>query len=154
MRISVFFILIFVMMMFVGQKIFEVDKEHGQVTDIYNLTENIGLNASAVRFSDSYRDPSLNQDATVNIDRVINIIFKYVDFMIFTVFEVSKWAIEFGYNHAESISFQSFLTLFYWVVIIMIISIVVPLIIPIIAVVYLSAVGMRELYRRFKIKKK
>ena len=102
---------------------------------------------------ENYRNAELNQDAYVNLDRVFNIVYKFVDFIVFVFVEVIKWSLEFGYTHAEIISFQAFLTLFYWLVVIAIVGLLVPLVIPFIAIIYLSAVGLRELYKKFNKRK-
>ena len=142
------------MTIFMGQKIYEIDKENDEVRDIYEFTRNLSINSSQGPFYDKTNPIEYNEEEFVNLDRAFRILYKLIDFIYFVAVEIIKWSIEFGYTHAESISFQAFLILFYWVIVVSIIGIIVPLIIPFIALVYLSIIGARELYRRYQQKKK
>ena len=137
-----------------GQKVYEVDKENDEVRDIYEFTRNLSINSSQGPFYDKTNPIEFNEEEFVNLDRAFRILYKLIDFIYFVAVEIIKWSIEFGYTHAENISFQAFLILFYWVIVVSIIGIIVPLIIPFIALVYLSIIGARELYRRYQQKKK
>ncbi len=149
MRIWHIFAFFLIMIIFTGQKLYLSDKEYDIERDIYNMTNQINV---SLDFEYSY--PKQDKEVDIDITRGLNIVFKFVDFLVFAYVEAIKWALEFGYTHAESITLQAFLTLFYWIVVIIIIGIIVPLIIPLIALVYLSYIGSRELYRRYKGRKR
>ena len=144
MRLTSLLILIgIVAMMFVGQSIYQSDLEYGKERDIYNFTEShIKWNSSiADKISDNVDKGTDLVEYDINIKRFGNILGKFVDFIGYSFTQLLSWGIEYGYNHPKYDLgfFLQFLIKVLWIVVILA---CIPIIIPLIALVYLLFKGI------------
>ena len=139
MRIITLLILIGVIsLMFVGQSMYKADLEEGELRDIYQQTEESfnWTNYSKViekTLDDSMGDSVQIKEYDINTKRVKNILIKFIDFAGFSSFEVSKWGIEYGYEHPENDMgfFLNFLIKILWIILLIAL---VPLVVPVLAI--------------------
>jgi len=153
MRIVTILVLIcFVSLMFVGQSMYQADLEDGELRDIYQQTEQSfnWSNYSTVieNAVNNEMDDSVNiKEYDVNTKRVKNVLIKFIDFAGFSSFEISKWGIEYGYEHPEHDMgfFLNFLVKIFWVILFITL---VPLVVPVLAIIYLFFKGIFWLFRK------
>lgn len=95
--ITLIFLLICLMAFFgVGRAVYEDDNTQ----NIYNFTTQIEWNSSIFPLNNNYSSDNMTQPE-INIIRIKNILYKFVDTGGYIALEVSKWGIEFGFNHPE-----------------------------------------------------
>ena len=153
MRIVTILVLIcFVALMFVGQSMYQADLEDGELRDIYQQTEQSfnWTNYSTVikNAVNNEMDDSIQiKEYDVNTKRVKNVLIKFIDFAGFSSFEISKWGIEYGYEHPEQDMgfFLNFLVKIFWVILFVTL---VPLVVPVLAIIYLFFKGIFWLFRK------
>jgi len=153
MRIVTILVLIcFVALMFVGQSMYQADLEDGGLRDIYQQTEESfnWTNYSTVikNAVNNEMDDSIQiKEYDVNTKRVKNVLIKFIDFAGFSSFEISKWGIEYGYEHPEQDMgfFLNFLVKIFWIILFVTL---VPLVVPVLAIIYLFFKGIFWLFRK------
>ena len=154
MRILSLMILIgIVALMFMGQATYQSDVEHGTERDIYNFTEStINWNTNITeKLNENWEDSIQVLEYDVNIKRFQNILGKFIDFVGYSSFEMAKWGIEYGYTHPEYDLrfFLEILIKILWIIVIIIaITSLAPLIIPLIALIYLFFKGIYYLIKK------
>ena len=141
-----------VALMFVGQSMYQADLEDGELRDIYQQTEQSfnWSNYSTVieNAVNNEMDDSVNiKEYDVNTKRVKNVLIKFIDFAGFSSFEISKWGIEYGYGHPEHDMgfFLNFLIKIFWIILLVTL---VPLVVPVLAIIYLFFKGIFWLFRK------
>ena len=150
--VSLMVLICVVSLMFVGQSIYKSDLENNEFRDIYRQTEDSFNwdNYSTVikQTMDSEIDDELNiKEYNVNVGRFKNILIKFIDFVGYSGFEVSKWGIEYGYEHPEH-DLKFFLNFMYKILIIFLLMALIPLIIPLLAIIYLFFKGTYWLFKK------
>ncbi len=153
MRIVTLMVLICVIsLMFVGQSIYKSDLEDNEFRDIYQQTENSfnwsNYSTIITQTMNNEIDDELNiKEYSVNVGRFKNILIKFIDFVGYSGFEVSKWGIEYGYEHPEH-DLGFFLNFMYKLFIIILIVALVPLVVPVLAIIYLFFKGIYWLLKK------
>jgi len=145
-----------VMMMFVSQTLYNNHQEDNITFDIYNFTETAlvwNYTSQQDTIKDNFSDMTGYDYDKIQSQRVSNIVNKFVDWVGYTLFEFSKWSIEFGYTHPEY-DFEFFMNFLKYVLIITLIAALVPLIIPFIALLYIGVMGIKQGYNYIKNRKK
>ncbi len=140
--ISLLILITIVTFIFAGQSFYKADIEVGEERDIYNFTEstinwNYNLTPS---FNKNIENDIQISEYNINIGRYKNILYKLVDFIGYSSTEGAKWGIEYGYTHPEH-DLKFFLDFLIKILLIGIIIAFVPLVIPLIALIYLSFKG-------------
>ncbi|KKN14397.1 hypothetical protein LCGC14_0996470 [marine sediment metagenome] len=144
MRITTVMILIaLVALMFAGQAAYKFDLEHNTTRDVYNLTENslIWNYSVGETIKTNIKSEVDIIEYDINIKRFGNVLGEFINFIGYSVIEVGKWGVEYGYSHPEHDLgfFLNFLIKIFWLILIIVL---VPLIIPLLAIVYLSFKGV------------
>ncbi len=155
MRMTTLMILIMIFLfMMAGQAIYKEDVEMGEERDIYNLTEstfqwNYNLSYELNTIEDTIQVSEYN----LGTERFKKVTHKFVDFIGYSFFEGAKWGIEYGYTHPEYDLrfFLDFLIKILWIGIIIA---VIPLIVPLIALIYLFFKGICCLTKKILNNKK
>ena len=140
--------------MFASQTLYYSHQENNVTFDVYNFTEN-NLVWNYTSGEDMFRN---NLSEITGLDygqiqskRITNIIYKFVDFFGYSLFEITKWVIEFGYTHPEY-NFGFFMNLVkYWLFAMITIAIF-PILIPLLALVYLALIGLNRIFKYTKVK--
>lgn len=148
--ISMWFMLVLLLAFFGGGKaLYEEDNTQ----DVYNFTNNLNWNSSIIPAEEIiYNSTSMNI-SQANMIRLKNIVYKSVDTVGYIIFETAKWGVETGFRNPD----WNYLWLAKWLIILIIIMIALPLLglFPIIiALIYLSYVGIKQLYLKIKTKLK
>lgn len=145
--------------MFASQLIYKEDFKDGTIRDIYNYTENT-LVWNSSRFVPEMIDntSSITHYDFGNIQsvRIKNIIYRFADWLGYTTFEMGKWAMEFGYTHPEydfEFYFNWCMKIVKYIIIILLISVITPLLLPLVATIYLIGLGVKTLILWFKKRK-
>ena len=130
-------------LMFAGQSFYQSDVEYGKERDIYNYTE------STLKWNESISnsiggnigDSIQVEEYDINIGRFKNILGKFIGFIGYSSFEVAKWGVEYGYEHPEHDLkfFLNFLIKILWICVIIAL---IPLVIPLLALIYLFFKGI------------
>lgn len=142
-------------LMFASQTLYNSHQENNETFDIYNFTEN-KLVWNYTFGEDMIRN---NLSEMTGLDygkiqskRIGNLIHKFVDFFGYSMFEVSKWVMEFGYTHPEY-DFGYFMQFVkYWLFAMIIIALF-PILIPLIALIYLLFVGIKKIVGKIRTPK-
>lgn len=132
-----------------GKALYEEDNTQ----DVYNFTNNLNWNSSIIPAEEIiYNSTSMNI-SKANMIRLKNIVYKTVDTIGYTIFEMAKWGVETGFRNPD----WNYLWLAKWLIILLIITVALPLLnlIPIIlALIYLIYVGIKTLYFKIKNRKR
>ena len=144
MRILTLMILIILFLfMSAGQTAYKLDIESGEERDIYNFTEStIKWNYSILNnLNNNVRENIQVLEYDVTIGRFKNVLYKFIDFIGYSSFEGAKWGIEYGYTHPEYDLkfFLEFLIKILWIGVIIAL---IPLVVPLIALIYLFLKGI------------
>jgi len=146
--ITTIFLFTLFAIMFASQTMYQSNLEENKTFDIYNFTEN-NLVWNYTQQEDNIKDnftkyTKLDYDQ-IHSKRITNIIHKGVDWFGYTLFEISKWAMEFGYTHPEY-DFGFFMKfVLYWLYAMIAIALF-PVIVPLIALIYLLIIGIKNGY--------
>ena len=157
MRGLIFGIVLFALfgMMFASQTLYHSHQENNETFDIYNFTENNfvwNYSSGEERFRNNLSDRTGLDYSKIQTKRVGNLIYKFVDWVGYSIFEVSKWAMEFGYTHPEY-DFGYFMNFVkYWLFAMIIIALF-PILIPLIALIYLIFVGIKKIVCKIRTPK-
>ena len=123
-------LIVMLAMMIVGQSIREYNKD----VDLIDFIDN------NMTWNMNYTVEHLNESDNPKVKRVTNVVYKFVDFIGYSMFEMSKVALEFGYTHPG----YDFNFMMYAIIFIMIL----PVFLPIVAVLYLIFTWVMGLKKR------
>ncbi len=137
--LSILFLIFIVATLFIGNTIYQSDLEYDNVRDIENLTSDIKWN-----YNYTLEEPS--NDSEIISSRMKNIIHKFIDFAGFTSFEVMKTGVEFGYKNPQY-DFEFAFDILRFLIIAMIIGSLVPLFIPLLAIITIIGIGIINLFK-------
>ena len=157
MRGLIFGIVLFVLfgIMFASQTLYHSHQENNETFDIYNFTENNlvwNYSSGEEMFRNNLSDMVSLDYSKIQSKRIGNLIHKFVDCFGYSMFEVSKWAMEFGYTHPEY-DFGYFMNFVkYWLFAMIIIALF-PILIPLIALIYLIFVGIKKIVVKIRTPK-
>ena len=150
--VTVMILICFVGLMFIGQSIYKDDLENDDIRDIYQQTEKSfnWSNYSIIieqALDDGLSDSVQVKEYDVNVKRIKNIFIKFIDFAGFSTFEISKWGIEYGYEHPEQDLgfFLNFLIKLFWIILLITI---IPLVVPVLAIIYLFFKGIFWVFKK------
>ena len=133
----------------IGGTLYEYDSEQEEFRDIYNFTEQINPNFSCNNLGDLNEYQEGIRVPVLKYQRLNNIGCSLADFTITTFTEVAKFGVEFGYTHPQYDYDFYFKIVKIWIYAI-ILSVVLPLIIPLLALIYLIGVGIQSLLTKRK----
>ena len=142
--------------MFVAQTLYQSHQQYNITFDIYNYTENYLIwNDTAIRHNiENNLTRYVPDNVIIFTKRISNIIFRFLDFVGFSLFEISKFSMEFGYNHPEY-DFKYCMNLLKYFLFAWLAILIFPIIIPLIALIYLIFKGLKKiavrLLRHFKV---
>ncbi len=149
--ITVMILIAIVALMFVGQTAYKFDLEHNTTRDIYNLTETSLIWNSSIgeNIKTNIKSEMDIRGYDVNIKRFGNVLGEFINFLGYSVMEVGKWSIEYGYSNPEHDLgfFLNFLIKIFWLILIIVL---IPLVIPLLAIIYLSFKGVYLLTIKIK----
>lgn len=135
---------------FLGVVMHQSDVENDRERNIFNFTEN----QFNVWNSSQWQVDELNSTNLTMSDafsfRIKSIIFKTVDVIGYSLFQGVKLGIEFGYEKAYAYNPDSFVSLAKLILVVVIIGMVIPVIVPMLAILYLLFEGCKWLIKRFK----
>jgi len=125
--------------LFTSQTLYYIHQEDNETFDIYNFTEN-NLVWNYTYGKDRVRNNFFEMNGLdygkIQYKRIRNLVYKSVDFIGYSLFEISKLFMEFGYTHPEY-NFGFFMNLVkYWLSAMIIIAIF-PILIPLLALIYI-----------------
>lgn len=142
--------------MFSSQTLYQSHLDENKTFNIYNFTEN----NLVWNYTNSKNDIRNNFSHFTKLDydkiqskRITNLIHKAVDWLGYSIFELSKWAMEFGYNHPEY-DFGFFTNFVLYYLYAMIAIAIFPIIIPLVALIYLTFIGIKKIYQWIRKKAK
>jgi len=137
----------------VGQSLYLSDIESGEVRDIYNLTNSLTPQKNICY--QLHNQSTILSIPEIKINRLENIACSLSEFMVTVAMETAKFGVEFGYENPQY-DYDFFIGLFKFYVYIILFCAIIPVIIPLIALVYLLSVGVKKIisFVKFKIKKK
>ncbi len=137
------------MMIFLGVVLHESDVENNTERNIFNYTEaQFGQWNSSQWESKPLNNTNLSMSEVFSF-RVRNMIFKTVDLVGYSLFQGIKLGIEFGYEKAYAYEPERFISLAKVILIVVMIGFIVPIIIPVLALLYLLFEGLKWLIDRF-----
>ncbi len=142
--ISMFFVVFIMGVFLVGQSLYLNDQEQSSTRDIYNLTENLEVN-----FSCDYLYSNDNNLTIPNlkIRRLNNIACSGAEFIIDVGLETAKFGVEFGYENPQY-DYNFAVSLFKLYIFAIIIGALIPLIFPLMAIIYILIEGLILLIKR------
>lgn len=115
----------------------QIEKEYGTILNFteskLNITDSINLERRNISIEDTQE--------LVNVDRIVNIMFSYVDFLVLAMQEVAKIGIEFGYTYPAEYD-----KLFKIITVILIVIVIVALIKPLVYLVGLIIIFFMWLF--------
>lgn len=123
----------------IGNSLYKSDKQSNITRDIVNYTSTMVVIAQH----------NCTTSKSVPIQRFQNIICSFSNFMIVTGTETIKFGIEFGYEHPEY-NYKFYMNLVKWYIYLMILSVLIPMIIPLCAIFYIVAIGIKKLFNKWK----
>lgn len=129
----------------IGQVLYE---EHGEDYDIYNVTSQLEWNSSCCEIKEINYSQGLSP-GEVNGIRINNMVNKFIDFIGFLIFEVTKISIEWGFEHPD-FDYKEWVTWIPTVIIVVIIIMIIPVVLPLCAIVYLAYVGIKTIWIKIR----
>jgi len=124
---------LFLMMVHLGDTLYEADASENITRDIYNFTESkLVWNSTTVPVKEINTSQNYTEIRTTRISNIIN---KGADFIGYTFMETGKLGVEIGYNGKGRYDLMPILNAFKWLVYIII---AINLVIPIAVVVMLG----------------
>lgn len=137
------------MMIFLGVVLHQSDLEYREERNIFNYTENqFKWNSSQWQ-----KDPINSTNVTMSdafSHRVRNIVFKTVDLVGYSAFQIIKVSMEFGYEKAYAYEPEKFITIAKIILIIAILGFIVPIIVPVLALIYLLFEGIKWVIQKWQ----
>lgn len=126
-----------------GSTLYEADIEDSITRDIYNYTESkLKWNESLFNVQTNFSNKSIEY---ISSSRIINIVYKVIDCVGYSFFEIEKWFIELGYTHPQ----YNYLLLIRLVIF----CIILYLLIPFLIVCYIVYLLSSLIYNKFRKKK-
>lgn len=126
-------------MLLVGQSLYQQDLEDGVTRDIYNFTNNLVApeNTCGLVYNQNISIPE------VKIQRLNNIVCSFSEFAVTSGIEVVKFGVEYGYENPQY-DYNFFLKIFKIYIFAIILLAVFPVIVPLIALIYLLGLGVHK----------
>lgn len=103
-----------------------------------------------ISWNEVYSEIEYNQDDDAS--RLVLIVYKGIDFIGYTALEVIKWGAEYGYENPEY-DYGFFFNLIIWAIRLLIILALVPVLIPLIALITMAVMGINNLIKRIKLRR-
>ncbi len=143
-------LILVVSMMYVGETLHNQDFEDATPRDIYNWTATqIQWNETLFETVKTNVTDNLNY-SFVNTNRGKNILYKTMDWLGYTIMEVFKGSIEFGYVNADKYNFHfTWKLLIFWIFFTIFVMLI-PALVFLIALGYIVYSGVKFLYLKFK----
>lgn len=138
------------MMIFLGVVLHQSDVENDTERNIFNYTESQFdvWNSSQWQVDDlNYTNLTMSNAFSF---RVKNMVFKTVDLVGYSLFQGIKLSIEFGYEKAYAYGPENFVSLAKIILAIAIIIIILPIIVPALALSYLLFEGLKWIINKFR----
>ena len=133
-----------------GVTLHETDVKYGEERNIYNYTSNKFIwNNTYFEGTEINNIENLDINSTF-ANRFHNIIFKTVDLVGYTFFQFLNFTIEFGYEKFYDYDTESFVFIAKLIFIILILSLVIPIIVPVLALCYLLFESFKWLINKIK----
>ncbi len=136
--VTLLLMFVFLSMMYTGEVLYEHDVEDNNLRDITNITNQIEWNETLLNGSFNIFN---NTHASKIIDSGVN-------FIGITFMEISKWSVNYGYDNSKTYDFKFLFNLLKWVIFIIIIVAIFPIIVPLLALIYLSYIGIKLLINK------
>ena len=144
--ITYLFVLMFI---FLGVVMHETDIENNIERNIYNFSESEFIWNSSLFPTEEFNYTNISMTDSFSF-RVRNIIFKTVDLVGYTAFQVVKVSLEFGYEKAYNYEPESFISIAKLIFVIAILSFIFPIIVPVLAILYLLFEGAKWLIKKIQ----
>ena len=140
--LTLWLLVIFVLACFgVGSSLYHADN----TINIYNITSRLEWNETLFDSSMENFDNITGWNmSTISMAHLKNVIFKGVDTMGFIAFEFARWGVEVGYENPEY-NYVKTLKLIVYLLIFMCILTLFGVLIPILALIYLTYLGIKNL---------
>ncbi|KKN01276.1 hypothetical protein LCGC14_1129340 [marine sediment metagenome] len=129
----------------IGNIMYENDLELKEFKGTEHITSILDWNLTYELIEPTSKDDIISS-------RIHNIVYKFADFMGYSAFEVTKSGIEFGYENPQY-NYDFAFTLLKWLIIALILSALVPLFIPVVAIITIIGMGIVNLFKWMKKKK-
>lgn len=141
--INLFIITFIIATLMIGNSLYQLDSANQELRDIYNYTSNLDFNI----YNFTSEEPTNKEE--IIFKRIINIFNKFIEFMFYGLMEVVKTGIEFGYENPKY-NYDFAFDIFKLILILAIVSIFIPLIIPLIAIITIMCMGINNLIKKLK----
>ena len=138
--LNILFLIFIVSVALIGNTIYEYDLEMKEFRGVDNITSILEWNLTY-----DLIEPTGKNDIVAS--RIHNIVYKFADFLGYSAFEVAKTGIEFGYENPQY-NYKFAFTLLKWLIIVMILSALVPLFIPVLAIITIIGIGLFDLIKK------
>lgn len=140
--------LLALMVIFLGVSIHNNDTENNVERNIYNFTESI------FRWNSSLWEVEILNTTDINMEQVVtfrihNILQKTIDLIGYSLFQGVRLGIEFGYEKAYDYDPESFISLSRLILLVVILAFIIPVIVPILAILYLFFEGLKWIINKF-----
>ena len=129
----------------IGNTIYEYDLEMKEFKGTDHVTSILDWNLEYELIEPTSKDDIISS-------RIHNIVYKFADFLGYSAFEVTKTGIEFGYENPQY-NYEFAFTLLKWLIIVMILSALVPLFIPLLALITIIGMGINNLFKKLRKRK-
>ena len=151
MKLTNTLLLIFMIIsMFAAQTLYETHQKENVTFNIYEFTEKslvwnyTNPNTDIIGNISEYEPVNYTE---IQSKRIQNLIYKAIDFIGYSFYEIAKWSMEFGYTHPQY-DFELFMDLVIYYIWAIIILSLFPMVIPVVALTYLAVIGIRKLTKR------
>jgi len=149
--LNLLILLVIIAIMFTGQSLYNSDELLDKDRNIYNFTEEKLIWNESIKdtisnsFEGSLKD--MNDKHSLNIKRIGNILGEFINLIGYSAIELTKWSLEYGYNHPEQDLkfFMDFLIKILWIIVIIMF---IPLIIPVLALICIFFKGVIWLWKK------
>ena len=139
------------MFIFLGIVLHQTDIKNDKERNIYNYTENKHIWNSSIWEIDEINTTNVSMTDAFTF-RATNVLNKFVDFLGYIAFQVIKLGIEFGYEKAYAYEPESFVAIAKLIFIIVIIGFIIPIIVPVLALIYILFEGLKWIINKFQNK--
>ena len=143
--VTTLFLMFIVGVALIGNIMYENDLELKEFKGTEHITSILDWNLTYELIEPTSKDDIISS-------RIHNIVYKFADFMGYSAFEVTKSGIEFGYENPQY-NYDFAFTLLKWLIIALILSALVPLFIPVVAIITIIGMGIVNLFKWMKKKK-
>lgn len=128
-------------MFLVGQSYYQNERDLSPINDILVWEE-----LEFINYSINYNESGFDNVSVQSI-RVSNILTSAINFFGYATFELCKMSVEFGYKYND-FDYYSIIELIKYIFSIYMFVLLIPVIIPIMALLYLLFVGLYYLYKK------